>query len=122
MDGRELANGIDRAHRPIVKSNDFLERALTMVAKCYADLELMVTVVSLELSSQAGIRRNRQIASAVPVRDFTLSRRAGRPSRGQHGYCLQNCRFSAGIRANCAKPAGIDWQIEPAEGTEFVQL
>ena len=122
MDGRELTNGIDRAHRPIVKSNDFLERALTTVAKSYADLELMDTVVSLELSPKTGIGRNRQITSAVPVRDFTLSRRSGRPSRGQHGDRLQNCRFSAGIGANCAKPSRVDWQIEPAERAEFVQL
>ena len=77
MDSRELTNSIDRAHGPIVKSHDFLERALTTVAKCYADLELMVTVVALELSPEPGIWRNRQIVSAVPVRDLPFSRCSG---------------------------------------------
>ena len=76
VDGCELPDGVDRAHRPIIESNHFLERTLTSFTQRDADLELMATVTPLELAAQAGIGWNRQVNAAVPVRDLALRRRA----------------------------------------------
>ena len=76
MDGCELPHGVDRAYRPIIESNHFLERTLTSFTQRDADLELMATVTPLELAAQAGIGWNRQVNAALPVRDLPLRRRA----------------------------------------------
>jgi len=122
VDGRELPNCIDGADRPIIESNEFLEWALCAVAKCNTDFELMEPVVTFELPLEPGIWRNCQISSTVPVRDLTLCRRSGRPSRSEHRYRLQDCRFSAGVGTNRAKTSWVDRQTEPAERAEFIQL
>jgi hypothetical protein len=122
VNGRELPDGVDRAHRSFVESNHLLERALTSFTESDADLDLMNTVTPLEFSPQTGIWRNRQINTAVPVRDFTLCRRARRASRGEHRDRLEDRRFSAGIGADSAKPARVDRQYELPERAELVQL
>jgi hypothetical protein len=85
MDGRELPNGVNGAHRLIIKSHHFLERALTSFTQSHADFNVMDSVASLEFSPESSVRRDCQINAAVPMGDFTLRRCARRASRGQHG-------------------------------------
>jgi hypothetical protein len=80
-----LSNDIDRTRRLIIKSNQFLERALTRFTQSHADLDLVGPVASLEFSTESSVRRDCQINAAVPMGDFTLRRCARRASRGQHG-------------------------------------
>jgi hypothetical protein len=122
VDGRELANGVDRAYRSIVESHHFLERALTWFAESHTDLEVMDAIAPLELTAKAGIWRDLQVNSTVPMRDFPFRRRARGASRGEHCDRLEDRGFSAGIGANGAKACRVDRQLDPAERAEFVQL
>jgi hypothetical protein len=115
VDGRELTDGIDRAYRPIVKSHHFLERAQTRFAEGDTDLEVMGPVAPLELSAEPGVRRNLQIITTVPVRDFPFRRSAGRASGGEHRDGFEDSRFSAGIWADGAKPGGVNRQRDLAK-------
>jgi hypothetical protein len=122
VDHCELPNGVDGPHGLIIKSNHFLERALTSLAQSDANLDLVDSVTSLEFASETSIRGHRQINAAVPIRNFSLGRRARGASRGQHRDGLKNRRFSAGVGANGAESGRFDGVNEPAERAEFVQL
>jgi hypothetical protein len=107
---RELPNGVNRAHRLIIKSHHFLERALASFTQSDADFNLMDSVASLEFSPESSERGDGKINAAVPMRDFTLGRCAWGAGRCEHRDRLENRGFSGRIWTNSTKPNRVDSQ------------